>query len=295
MENTADYKPLFMEKLAAKRMMNYRILSIFIVFLFCSSYTQSQIEFSYFQKEIDKLKKDRKIEKYWRELYKDDRENVRLKIPMDSMFFLNRIKAAYLVEKYGFPTPQRFGKRSHLIFLSIVVNNSFSDLNSLTFSQTLPGDQLRLWGGRYPNALMANELFWYNGIEIALDQEYALALRKLEKSSMDSVSMELLCKKASDLLMMTHSADTRTIGEWTMNYRELQIPLKIVRCKTKYYLQKGKYYFELILKESNVYAFAHELDETTLYIFENGELVLRDMYEREMGIFPVHKVDPSAR
>ncbi len=160
------------------------------------------------------------------------------------MFFLNRIKAAYLIQKYGFPTPQRFGKRSHLVFLSIVVNNSFSDLNSLTFSQTLPGDELPLWGGRYPNVLMVNELFCYNGIEIALDQEYALALRKLEKSAMDSVSMELLCKKASESLMMTHSADTSTIGEWMMNYREL---------------------------------------------------VLRDMYEREMGISPVKKVDPSAR
>jgi len=224
--------------------MNIRFLSIFILFYLCSSYSHSQIEFSYFQKEIDKLKKDRKVEKYWCELYKDDRENVQLKIPMDLMFFLNRIKAAYLIQKYGFHTPQRFGKRSHLVFLSIVVNNSFSDLNSLTFSQTLPGDELPLWGGRYPNVLMVNELFWYNGIEIALDQEYALALRKLEKSAMDSVSMELLCKKASESLMMTHSADTSTIGEWMMNYREL---------------------------------------------------VLRDMYEREMGIFPVKKVDPSAR
>ena len=276
-------------------MVNFRFIPVFSILFLFSFTTQAQIEFSYFKKEIDKLKKDRKVEKYWRELYKDDRENVRLKVPMDSMFFLNRIKAAYVIEKYGFPTPKKFGKRSHLIFLSIVANNSFSDLNSLTFSQTLPGDQLRLWGGSYPNALMMNELFWYNGIEIALDQEYALALRKLENSSMDSVTIEELCEKATDLLTMTHSSDTRTIGEWTMNYRELDIPMKILRCQKKYYLKKGKFYFELIREESNVYSFAHELDETSLLIFENGELVLRDMYDREMGIFPVHKVDPSAR
>ncbi len=259
------------------------------VFVFSAS---AQIHFDYFKREIDKLKKEKRVEKYWRELYKDDRENIRLKVPMDSMLILNRLKAAYLIQKYGFPTPNKYGKNSNRIFLSIIVNNCFSDINTLTFPQVLPGNELRLWGGRYPNALMVNELFWYNGLEIALDQEYALALRRLENRSLDSINMMQLCTKASELLKMMHSADTRTLGAWTMNYRELQIPLKIKRLKEKYYLQKGKYYFELIRQEDNIYSFAEKLDGTTLLIFENGELVLRDMYDREMGIFPVAEPAP---
>lgn len=257
-------------------------------FLFFLSFSSiGQIEFWHFKKEIDKLKKDRKIEKYWHELYRDDRDNARLKIPMESTFLMNRLKAAYLVQKYGFPTPERFGKRSNLTFLSITMNNCFSDINTQTFAQVMKGDSLRLWGSRYPNALMVNELFWYNGIEIALDQEYALALRKLEAKSVDSINMEKLCTKASELLDMLSNGDTRILGEWTMNYRELQIPLQLIRCNKFYYLKKGKYYFELERKDDTEFSFKEELDETTLYIFENGELVLRDMYEREMGIFPV--------
>lgn len=262
------------------------LLSFSLLFVFSFS-GQAQIEFWYFKKEIDKLKKDRKIEKYWHELYKDDRDNVRLKIPMDSIFVLNRLKAAYLIQKYGFPTPDRFGKRSNLTFLSITMNNCFSDLNTQTFPQVIEGHERRLWGNKYPNALMVNELFWYNGIEIALDQEFALALRKLESRSVDSINMVNLCKKASELLLVIRSSETKVLGEWTMNYRELQIPLQLLKFKDRYYLKKGKYYFEMKREEDTVFSFMEELDETTLYIFENGELVLRDMYEREMGIFPI--------
>jgi hypothetical protein len=268
-------------------------LGIFLFFgCILSKSVNSQIQFDYFQQEIDKLRNDRKVEKYWRELYRDDRENIRLKVPMDSMLLINRLKAAYLIQKHGFPTPQRYGKNSNRIFLSIVTNNCSSDINTITFPQVVPADELRLWGGRYPNALMVNELFWYNGIEIALDQEFALALRRLESRSLDSINMIVLCQKASDLLLMMRTMDTRTIGEWTMNYRELQIPIKIKQLKDKYYLQKGKYYFELKREGPDVFSFMEKLDGTTLFIFENGELVLRDMYDREMGIFPVAKTAP---
>lgn len=258
-------------------------------FFFSFTLIGQTIELSSFQREIDKLKKDRKVEKYWRQLYRDDRDNARLKIPMDYTFLMNRLRAAYLVQKYGFPTPDRFGKQSSIIFLSVVMNNCYSDLNTLTFPQVKPGNELRLWGNKYPNALMVNELFWYNGIEIALDQEFALALQKLEKRTMDSISIDSLCRKSNELLKMIQSPDTRIVGEWTMNYRELNIPIQIYRLKDQYFLKKGKYYFNLIRKEPRVYAFEQELDETTLYIFENGELVLRDKYDREMGIFPVAK------
>ncbi len=268
----------------------YRSVIISVFFLvFFSIPSFGQIEFWYFKKEIDKLKNERKIEKYWRELYKDDRDNARLKIPMDSMFLLNRLKAAYLVQKYGFPTPEKHGKRSNLTFLSIVMNNCFSDLNTQTFAQVKPGHDLRLWGNKYPNALMVNELFWYNGIEIALDQEFALALRRLENRSLDSINMEKLCAKATELLFVIRSVggDAKIVGEWTMNYRELKIPLQLINYKKRFYLKKGKYYFELKRTGDQTFSFMEELDGTSLLIFENGELVLRDMYDREMGIFPI--------
>lgn len=284
--STAVYMQLSKQKWG-NRSLSFAYAPLLGLVLLFAVPAKAQINFYDFKKEIDKLKSDRKVEKYWRALYRDDRDNVRLKVPMDSMFLLNRLKAAYLIQQYGFPDPKRFGKQSHFTFLSILTNNSFSDLNTQTFAQVLPGNKLRLWGSRYPNALMVNALFWYNGIEIALDQEFALALRKLESRSADSIQMEKLCKKASELLYMTHSADTRSLGKWTMNYRELEIPLEIFRVKNRFYLKKGKYYFELLMKTPHIYAFAEELDETTLYIFENGELVLRDRYEREMGVFPV--------
>ncbi len=287
MGNTSAYSEKFKQKLEGNRSVLSRLGVIAVFLFFCSFSIIAQIDFSDFKREIDKLKTDRKVEKYWRTLYKEDRENVRLKVPMDSMFFLNRLKTAYLIEKYGFPSPDRFGTRSHLTFLSIVLNNSFSDLNTLTFSQTKKADELRLWGSRYPNVLMVNELFWYNGIEIALHQEFALALQRLEKQSMDSVTLPELCAKASELLKLMHSADTRVVGEWKMEYREVSIPLKIVRYKDKFYLKKGKYYFELNTNDGALFSFARNLDGTNLLIFENGELVLRDMYDREMGIFPV--------
>lgn len=286
-ENTTDcttpYKLNWVKSTRGIAQLSLLVFSLFFSF----SLLGQTIDVYSFKKEIDKLKKDRKVEKYWRELYRDDRDNARLKIPMDYTFVLNRLKAAYLIEQYGFPTPDRFGKQSSITFLSIVMNNCFSDLNTLTFPQVLPGNSLRLWGNKYPNALMVNELFWYNGIEIALDQEYALALGKLEKRTMEGISIDSLCQKSNELLKMLQSPDTRLVGEWVMNYRELIIPLQIYRLKDKYYLKKGKYYFELIRKDPRIYVFAHQLDETTLYIFENGELVLRDKYEREMGIFPV--------
>lgn len=285
--NTRNYMQQFKSALYFSRPF-FRLFSFFVFILFLSvSEAKAQIHFEYFREEIDKLRKDRKVTRYWQELYRDDRDNVRLKVPMDSMFLLNRLKAAYLIQKYGFPTPQRFGKNANRVFLSIVTNNCFSDLNTLTFPQVLPGDSLRLWGARYPNALMVNQLFWYNGIEIALDQEFALALKRLENRSMDTVDMDQLCTKASELLKFLHSGDKRSIGKWTMNYREMEIPLEIWRLKEKYYLKKGKYFFELKQKEPFVFVFAEDLDGTNLFIFENGELVLRDMYDREMGIFPV--------
>ncbi len=291
--STKDCTKLFRLEWAAKQgFSSLRHLSLTILFFFLGFAHHAQIDFQDFKREIDKLKKDRKIEKYWRELYKEDRDNARLKVPMDSMFLLNRLKTTYLIQKYGFPSPDRFGKRSHITFLSILQNNCFSDLNTLTFSQAKKAHELGLWGSRYPNSLMVNELFWYNGIEIALDQEFALALRRLESKSMDSVSMVFLCAKASELLKMLHSADTRVVGEWTMHYRGLEIPLQILRYRERFYLKKGKYFFELKTTEGKVFRFAQELDGTSLLIFENGELVLRDMYQREMGIYPVKNTTP---
>jgi hypothetical protein len=265
-----------------------RILFI-CCFLIFSKGIYAQIEFSYFKEEIDRLKNDRKVKKYWHELYNVDRDNTALAIPMDSMTVLNRLKAAYLIQKYGFPDPERFGTKAANTFLSIHAHNRFSDISAMTFWQLMEGKDLKTWQTIYPNYAMTNMLFWYNGKEVVLDQEFALALKTLESPPKRELDMEQLCAMASSFLYMQRARKTKVLGEWVMNFPSGLIPLQLIQIDGRYYLKKGKFYFLLKKEEGNVYRFYTVLDHTTLFVFENGELVLRDMYEREMGVYPMKK------
>ncbi|MGJ8661591.1 MAG: hypothetical protein ACSHXL_06110 [Bacteroidota bacterium] len=259
------------------------ILSCFLLF---TNQLCAQIEFSYFKDEIDRLKTDRKVEKYWRELYKFDRDNTSLKIPMDSVTVLNRLKAAYLIQQYGFPTQERFGKRAVYTLLSIHAHNRLTDVGARTFFQLKEGKNSEVWNNGYPNYAMTNMLFWYNGNEVVLDQEFALALRTLEEQGEKKLDMEQLCAVSSSFLYMQRARRAKVIGEWVMSFSDGKVPLQIIQIDTRYYLKRGDYYYLLTKDDSKVYHFYTELDKTSLFIFENGELVFRDMYGREMGVYP---------
>ncbi len=255
-------------------------------FLLVSNQFCAQIEFSYFKGEIDRLKTDRRVEKYWRELYKFDRDNTSLKLPMDSVTVLNRLKAAYLIQQYGFPTQEKFGKRAVYTLLSIHAHNNFSDVGARTFFQLLDGKNSEVWKKAYPNYAMINMLFWYNGQEIALDQEFSLALRTLENQYNSEIDMEQLCAISSSFLYMQRARRTKILGEWVMNFSTGKVPLQILQIDTRYYLKRGNNYFLLTRNDELEFQFYTELDKTKLFIFENGELVFRDMYGREMGVYP---------
>ncbi|MFA7274985.1 MAG: hypothetical protein WC044_14030 [Crocinitomicaceae bacterium] len=262
-----------------------------IVFLFfgllLSTSVFAQIEFSYFQEEIDALKNDRKVEKYWRSLYAFDRDNTSLKIPMDSVTVLNRLKAAYLVEKYGFPDPKKVGKKAAFTLLSIHAHTRFSDISSRCFFQLLEGKEKNTWPTAYPNFAMNNRLFWYNGKEIALQQEFDLALRILEEKPEAGLDMDQLCAMASNFLRMERSKKRKVLGEWVMGSQMEKWVLQLIQFENQYYLKKGDFYFLLKKGEGNVFHFYTVLDKTSLFIFENGELILRDMFNREMAVYPI--------
>jgi hypothetical protein len=268
---------------------NQNLMRILLIcsLLLLSKGSHAQIEFSFFKGEIDRLKKDRKVIKYWRELYHYDRDNTSLDVPMDSVTVLNRLKAAYLIEQYGFPDPDRFGTKAANAFLSIHAHNHFSDISALTFQQLLEGKKLSSWQIIYPNYPLMNLLFWYNGKEIVLDQEFELALKTLENRPKEELDMEQLCAMASSFLYMQRARDTKVLGEWMMSFPAVMVPLQLLKYDSRYYLKKGKYYFLLKKETENSFRFYTALDKTTLSIFENGELVLRDMYEREMVVYPV--------
>lgn len=260
---------------------------IFLLFVFIPLSFHAQIRFESFKEEIEGLKSDRRVARYWRQLYTVDRRNIALSVPMDSILVLNRIKAAYLVKQYGFPDPTFYGENAMMAFMSIHAHTSYSDIASNSFSQLLLGKKIPLWRKLYPNYAMENMLFWYKGGDPALDQEFALALNTMEKDDPDKIDIEQLCAMGSLFLDMLRDKKTIVIGEWVMKFNQEIIPLTLLQNGNRFYLKRGPIYFLLKRQGQNIYRFSNVLDKTTLFIFENGELVLRDMYDREMGIYPI--------